>query len=53
MMNIGAKIQRMPAKYRAFLERNMELGEKAVSGNIFVLQQRDPQFREAWGQTGE
>jgi hypothetical protein len=49
MANVGAKIQSLPAKYRTYI--GTQQGEKALAASIFMLQQRDPEFREVWNVT--
>ena len=51
MVNVGTRIQNMPAKYKGYLENNMVLGERALGASIFMLNQRDLEFRKAWTAT--
>lgn len=48
------RVLALPEHYRGPLTEAMANGggEKALGAMIFVLQQRDPQFRESWKATG-
>jgi hypothetical protein len=51
MASIGARIQNMPAKYSTYLGQRKILGDKALGSSIFVFNQKDPEFRQAWKAT--